>query len=251
MRTPRLIESITFLCLGVFLFSVHHVRAQPFSQSVICVRHCHRRFPDLPLSAIIRRLSAKSDARFFSELRYSLAGVSLSALLYTLLQCRGEYLSVPADLSIDAVGTPTSKVSIPSRWRPACCFSFLSVAELVRMCIGGGGGSVFSIKEVRRLAGIEAESQRIIPALDIHMLLSVEWFFYRNLSLQGEVLFRDPQISAENAFAQDHVRSNGIEYPLQKSPFRSTVNLNGNVYLLGLSLVFLSRPTFSPAQQFR
>jgi hypothetical protein len=235
MRTPGLIESIAFLCLGVFLFYPQLSVSQPAPHSVTV-------YGTVIAGSRIYLFPQSSDATLRnSTLDFSSSSTVSLAYRFqlsssTLLQCRGEYFSVTDD-RLDAVGTLTRHGFDSFALETSLLFQLPFGGEIVRMCIGGGGGVYAAFRDYA-VASVEAESQRLIPALDIHILLSVEWFFYRNLSLQGEVLFRDPQISAENAFAQDRVVSNGIEYPLQKSPFRSTVNLNGNVYLLGLSLYF-------------
>lgn len=235
MRTPRLIESIAFLCLGVSLFFPRAILSQPTSRSVSVYGtvisgsriYLHPQSSDADLRNATFDFSASTTVSLAYRLQLSSS---------TLLQCRGEYFSV-TDNQIDAVGTPTRHGFDAFALETSLLFQLPFGGKILRMCIGGGGGVYAAVREYS-VATVEAESQRLIPTLDIHILLSVEWFFYRNLSLQGEVLFRDPQISVENAFSRDRVLNNGIEYPLQQTPFRATVNLNGNVYLLGLCLYF-------------
>ncbi|MCZ7557434.1 MAG: hypothetical protein M5R41_13625 [Bacteroidia bacterium] len=235
MRTPRLIESIAFLCLGVSLFFPRVSLSQPTSRSISL-------YGTVIEGSRIYLYPQSSDATIRNS-TFDFSAASSVSLAYrlqlsssTLLQCRGEYFSV-SDHQTDAVGTPTRHGFDSFALETSLLFQLPFGGEIIRMCIGGGGGVYAAVREYS-IATVQAESQRLIPTLDIHILLSLEWFLYRNLSLQGEVLFRDPQISVENAFPQDRVLNNGIEYPLQQVPFRSAVNLNGNVYLLGLCLYF-------------
>ncbi len=235
MHTPRQHAWFTCLCLGVFVFIPSPLSAQHLPHSLILFGTvvADSRIYVAPLSPDFsernQTFSFGSSATASAAYRYQLSST-------TLLQFRGEYLHL-LELSHDALGTPGEQGFDAYSIETSVMFQLPVGGRSFRMCIGGGGGVYAAVRKYS-IAGIEAEPQRIIPAVDIHVLLSAEYFFLNNFSLRGDVLFRDPQISAENAFPVESVTANGFTYPLKKEPFRSTVNLNGNVYLLGICWYF-------------
>jgi hypothetical protein len=235
MSTPAQHARFACLCLGVFLFLPLLSCAQPAPHSLILfgtVVADSRVFltPHSPaLSDRNRTFDFGSTATASLAYRYQLSTT-------TLLQFRGEYIDL-LDQSLDAVGTPFGQGFESLSLETSVMFQLPIGGHSFRMCIGGGGG-VYAAARSYSVAGIDAETMRIIPAVDIHVLLSVEYFFVDSFSLRADVLFRDPQISAENAFPVDAVTANDITYPLKNEPFRSTINLNGNVYLLGFCWYF-------------
>jgi hypothetical protein len=69
-------------------------------------------------------------------------------------------------------------------------------------------------------------------------LVGMEVHITGSLSGTFEWRFRNPMITTENVFDQTTVSSNGVDYPLDTSPFTSRVNLNGNVFRLGFGWAF-------------
>ena len=109
--------------------------------------------------------------------------------------------------------------------------------RIMRVYVGGGGGLYFGTRSLS-LASAKAESIGGSPSFGIHVLFGMEWWVLSDLSLRGDIRFRDPQISVENQFNQSSVESNGVEYPLPVRPFPGDININGNVYSIGLMYYF-------------
>lgn len=106
-----------------------------------------------------------------------------------------------------------------------------------QMYVGGGGGMYLG-QRMHSVAGVSAETVAATPAFGIHILVGAEYLLTEHLAARADIIFRDPMISVENRFPQEHVFSNGVEYPLRNDPFLSHINLNGNVYSLGLAWYF-------------
>ncbi|MBE0645966.1 MAG: outer membrane beta-barrel protein [Bacteroidetes bacterium] len=152
------------------------------------------------------------------------------------LQLRGEYL-VNETENVDAVGTMNVDGFHLAMFESSALFSLPFSTRRFDMYVGGGVG-LYGGKRVYSIAGSEAEHISGTPAFGIHVLLGAEYLFAAGFALRFEVLFRDPQMGVENRFTQPSVTSHGVTYPLQTEPFRSNINLNGNVYALGLCYYF-------------
>ncbi len=150
-----------------------------------------------------------------------------------LAHARVEYIGADEE-RLDRVGTALLTGYRAGALEAGVLFALPFGGSSFRMLVGGGGG-LYTAHRRLATAGVTAESTATIPVFDIHVLISAEYFPLRSLAVRADLLFRDPQIPTENAYAQSSVRSNGITYPLKTEPFRSTVNLNGNVYSLGLA----------------
>ena len=153
-----------------------------------------------------------------------------------LLQLHGEY--VHAHLSeADQVGTIIENGYDVELVECSGVFTLPFSSERFSMFIGGGIGAYFGHR-VYSIAGVSAETVSSTPAFGIHVLVGAEYLLTRQLGVRADIRFRDPQMSVENRFPQSSVLSNGVEYPLESAPFLSYINLNGNVYSLGLSWHF-------------
>ena len=106
-----------------------------------------------------------------------------------------------------------------------------------QLYVGGGVGMYMGAREYT-IASVEAISNATPPAFGIHVLSGFEYYPVRSLSLRAEFLFRDPQIVTENQFSTESIVSNGVEYRVGSKPFKSKVNINGNVYSLGVAFHF-------------
>lgn len=102
----------------------------------------------------------------------------------------------------------------------------------------GGGGGVYVAERIHSIAGVSARSRSSSPSFGILTFLGVDVLLTSDIAVSVELRFRDPLITVENAFDQPGVQSNGIVYPLDTNPATTRLNLNGNVYTLGLSYLF-------------
>jgi hypothetical protein len=112
-------------------------------------------------------------------------------------------------------------------------FSLPFSTERFDMFVGGGVG-LYTGRRIYLVADAEAEHVSSTPAVGIHVVVGAEYLVAGGVGVRFEVLFRDPQMGVENRFPQSSVTSRGVTYPLQTAPFRSNINLNGNVYSLGI-----------------
>jgi hypothetical protein len=149
------------------------------------------------------------------------------------LELRGEYVS-HEEVDIDPIGTPFKHGFRVALLHSSALFSLPFSGERFEMYVGGGVG-LFGGQRIYSVAGIEAERISTVPAFGIHVLVGAEYLITAGFGIRFETLFRDPQMSAENRFDQNSVVSQGVTYRLQTNVFRSNINLNGNVYSVGLS----------------
>ncbi|MFA6233598.1 MAG: hypothetical protein WC824_05330 [Bacteroidota bacterium] len=152
------------------------------------------------------------------------------------LDVRGEYVSLEEE-QLDPVATEFTHGFHVVLIQGSALFSLPFSSERFEMYVGGGVG-VYGGSRVYSVAGIEAEHVSAAPAIGIHVLVGAEFLITAGFGVRFETLFRDPQMGVENRFPQSSVVSHGVTYHLQTETFRSNINLNGNVYSLGLCCYF-------------
>ena len=106
-----------------------------------------------------------------------------------------------------------------------------------QLYVGGGIGTYFGSREYS-IAGVNADPIHPAPAFGIHISSGMEYYILPEISLRAEFIFRDPQVTFENQFPVASVMSNGYQYQLGTQPFKSKVNVNGNVYAIGFAFHF-------------
>jgi hypothetical protein len=152
------------------------------------------------------------------------------------LQLHGEYVHERSETP-DLAGTHIKNGYDIWLMEVSGMFSLPFSSDRFTMYVGGGTG-LYVGRRSYAVAEAASETVSSLPAFGIHILVGAEYMFLPQVGVRADVVFRDPQISVENRFRQSSVRSNGVEYPLSKNPFLSHVNLNGNVYSLGISWHF-------------
>lgn len=152
------------------------------------------------------------------------------------IDIRGEYVALD-NVTPDPVGTPMLNGLRVVLIEGSALFALPFSTARFEMYVGGGIGVSAG---QRRYAVAEVASQSVssTPALGIQVILGAEYLLFGAMGMRLELLFRDPQMSVENRFSRSSVVSHGVTYPLETSPFRSNLNLNGNVYSLGLFYSF-------------
>ena len=152
------------------------------------------------------------------------------------LNLRGEYVALENETA-DPVGTPVTHGLHVYVLEGSALFSLPFTSERFDMYVGGGVG-LYSGERVYTLADVRAEHVSASPAVGIQVIVGAEYLLALGIGIRFELLFRDPQMSVENRFPRTSVTSHGVTYPLSTEPFRSNINLNGNVYSLGLFYSF-------------
>jgi hypothetical protein len=152
------------------------------------------------------------------------------------LQLHGEYVRARS-AARDRVGTLSENGYDIGLMELSGMFTLPFSTERFEMYVGGGAGGYYARRSFI-VASVSAETVSSVPAFGIHILIGAEYMLTKNLGLRADVVFRDPQMSVENRFSQSSVQANGLIYALETEPFLSHVNLNGNMYALGLSWHF-------------
>ena len=152
------------------------------------------------------------------------------------LDLRGEYATVEKSTT-DAVGTAILHGMDAYLLEGSALFSLPFSTRRFEMYVGGGLG-VYTGSRLYRIGEALAEHVSSTPAIGLHVTVGAEYILHAGLGLRFELVFRDPQISVDNRFSQPAITANSVTYPLQTEPFRSQVNMNGNVYSLAVFYSF-------------
>ncbi len=102
----------------------------------------------------------------------------------------------------------------------------------------GGGIGFYTGDRVFTLAGASTRKIGSSIAFGIHVLVGVKYLLTPRLGIRADMRFRDPRIPVETVFNQDSVTWNDVVYPLPSEPTEAYINLDGNVYAVGLSWHF-------------
>jgi hypothetical protein len=148
---------------------------------------------------------------------------------------RGEFIT--REEAEEYGGTSVSHGFTVMLFEVSALFSLPFSGDRFDMYVGGGLGA-YSGKRIYAIADAEAEHVSASPALGIHVLLGAEYLLMDRVGVRFILLFRDPQIGVENRFTRPSVTAANVTHPLQTDVFRSNINLNGNVYCLGLAYYF-------------
>ncbi|MDT8322469.1 MAG: hypothetical protein RRA94_00040 [Bacteroidota bacterium] len=241
MQIPRWSHTYTVLRRGIFL-------------SVLLILPCREALVSQPrLHAISVSAGLIEDSRIFvspqspdpverqrtTNLGATTGyGASYRYRLYqsVTLQLHGEFVHTRSS-SRDLAGTRMENGFDIWLLEVAGMFSLPFSSDRFEMYVGGGAG-VYVGRRSYAVADAISETVSAVPAFGIHILVGAEYLLTRHLGIRADVVFRDPQMSVENRFRQSSVTANGIVYELGTAPFLSHVNLNGNIYSLGVSWHF-------------
>jgi opacity protein-like surface antigen len=103
--------------------------------------------------------------------------------------------------------------------------------------IGGGVGMYFGSRD-SSLAGVSAKSSSGKPGYGIHVLGGISFQFTPFFSLSAEMKFRDAQFETTNTFEQDRITYHDLVVPVSRTPFVSSVHVDGMVLQLGVAVSF-------------
>jgi hypothetical protein len=101
--------------------------------------------------------------------------------------------------------------------------------------VGGGIGACIGRREYA-IGGVFSRSTTSLPTVGIHVTSGFEYRISQALSLRAEMHFRNPEIVAENVFDTPVIHTQGYDYPVDTKPFKSKIDVNGNVYRIGVAL---------------
>jgi len=109
--------------------------------------------------------------------------------------------------------------------------------ELFKFLIGGGAGYYLG-EQVRKFADVEVKNISRKTAYGIHVIISMDYFVFENVSLRTEMKFRDPQFIVKSEYTKNETIYNGREINLPQSSFDSKINLDGVTFILGAAFHF-------------
>ncbi len=164
------------------------------------------------------------------------AALRLDVSTSTAVELSIEYAPMQSHFA-DHHGTPFSDGYDVAAIELAGIFTLPVSSRTVSMYVGGGAGFYAGTRSLS-VAGISARSIMQPPAFGILTLIGVRYAFLPSLAATFEWRFRNPQLGAENVYDQSSVTHKGVTYPLPTDPFYSRINLNGNVFRLGVGWVF-------------
>jgi hypothetical protein len=177
-------------------------------------------------------LVEKNNAEQFGTILNARVAYSYSFTPMMRLQLSGELVE-DEDVLRDNNGTDIADGYRLYAAELAGLFVLPFTGKTFALFIGGGGGVYWGTRKYA-IAGITADPLDSSPSFNILTVIGAEYFFSDLLSLAAEWRFRDPVVTAKNAFTRASVESYGITYPLEQRPFTSKINVNGNTYSLGV-----------------
>ncbi|NOY05344.1 MAG: hypothetical protein GXO82_01720 [Chlorobi bacterium] len=110
-------------------------------------------------------------------------------------------------------------------------------SEDIRFYLGGGIGGYLGWRNYT-VGTTASHSVNYEPSVGIHVITGLAYYPISRLSIHVEFRFRDPQVTAYNEFDTDTEIINGRTYHFPTTPLPSRINLNGNVYSLGVGFHF-------------
>ncbi len=135
-------------------------------------------------------------------------------------------------------------VSIPVEDRYTIYIAELSVffiapfsSQRLNIYIGGGVGA-YKGKFERSILNAKSEIQRSPVNIGIQVMSGVQYNFEKNLSLRGELKFRDPIVEVESRFKDVQIEYNGYIFPIDPAPFRTRINFDTMTFMLGFVFSF-------------
>ncbi len=110
-------------------------------------------------------------------------------------------------------------------------------SEDFRFYLGGGIGGYLGWRNYA-VGNTVSHSVNREPSVGIHVITGLAYYPTSRVSIHLEFRFRDPQVTAYNEFDTDAKSINGRTYYFSTTPLASRINLNGNVYSLGVGFHF-------------
>jgi hypothetical protein len=239
MHMPRIrkLETLPFRGMCVFLLASLPLLAQETPRPDE-TRHAFTAFCNVITSAQIftdpkavdpidRNATSDIGAMLSASVQY---GVAVSSIVR--LQASFEYVS-GSEKSYDNYDTEWSDGFRMYGVELSGIFLLPVSGKRFLLYLGGGCGGYWGSREYS-VDGLAAGAPASSLAFGILTVFGLEYRFLPPLSLKAELRFRDPQIETGNAFDRSTLDVRGVTYHLPTQSFPSKVNLNGEVYSIGL-----------------
>lgn len=105
--------------------------------------------------------------------------------------------------------------------------------EQARLAMGGGIGAYYG-KRILSVAGVDAPQVNNPVGIGIHVETSFDYRIWGQISVRGEMRFRDPDLTAENRFQERSAVYEGRTIPFPANAFDTRINVNGLMFGLGI-----------------
>ena len=102
----------------------------------------------------------------------------------------------------------------------------------------GGGIGYYIGEHIRRFGDVQVTNVSRPIAYGIHVILIMEYLFYDNFSVRGEMKFRDPEFNVTSKYDKTNVNYNGSVIQLGRQTFDSKINVDGISFIIGVTFHF-------------
>ncbi|MFO7446686.1 MAG: hypothetical protein R6W90_09975 [Ignavibacteriaceae bacterium] len=109
--------------------------------------------------------------------------------------------------------------------------------ENFKFLMGGGGGFYYG-EHIREVGDAEVSNLERKTAYGIHVIIAMDYLVRDNISVHGEMKFRDPQFNVTSSYNKSSIIYNNRFIPLQPQAFASKINIDGVSFLIGLAFLF-------------
>ncbi|MDP4117237.1 MAG: hypothetical protein Q8903_13960 [Bacteroidota bacterium] len=109
--------------------------------------------------------------------------------------------------------------------------------ESFKMYFGGGAGYYFG-SQIRKFGDADISTTSRKFAYGIQALVGTDFMLFNNISIRGEMKFRDPQFKVTSRYNKTSIKYNSTVVTLPYNSFDSKINIDGLSFILGLAYHF-------------
>lgn len=109
--------------------------------------------------------------------------------------------------------------------------------ETFRFIMGGGIGFYFG-EHTRTFGDATVENAGRKFAYGLHVIISADYMLGNNISIRGEMKFRDPQFRVTSRYNKTDVQYQGSTIRLGSDTFESKINVDGVTFIAGAVFYF-------------
>jgi hypothetical protein len=109
--------------------------------------------------------------------------------------------------------------------------------ERFKFLMGGGIGYYIG-EHIRKFGDVQVTNIARPSAYGIHAILTMDYLFYENVSVRGELKFRDPEFNSTSKYDKTDIIYNGSLIHLGQQVFDSKINVDGISFIIGVAFHF-------------
>lgn len=102
----------------------------------------------------------------------------------------------------------------------------------------GGGIGIYTGKRTRKFGDINYTDVESDIGYGIQVSTGMDYMIFDNISVRGELRFRDPDFKVTNKYSDTKVIYNGLEYTVTDDKINSKVNVDGITFRIGAVVHF-------------